>query len=78
MKTMTCRQLGGACDQAFRAGTFEKMAEMSQQHGAKMLQQGDPAHLEAMDAMKGRMEDPDAMQAWFEGKRKEFEALPLD
>ena len=28
MKTMTCKQLGGACDQEFTAKTFEEIAEM--------------------------------------------------
>jgi len=29
MKSMTCNQLGGACDKEFHAVTFEEMAEMS-------------------------------------------------
>ncbi len=29
MKTMTCRQLGGACDKKFHAETFDEMAELS-------------------------------------------------
>ncbi len=29
MKTMTCKQLGGACDKEFQANTFEEMAELS-------------------------------------------------
>lgn len=33
MKTMTCKQLGGACDKEFHAQTFEEMAELSKQHG---------------------------------------------
>ena len=48
MKTMTCRQLGGACDMEFHAETFEEMAELSRQHGMEMYKKGDPAHLEAM------------------------------
>ena len=41
MKTMTCKQLGGACDQEFQAETFEEMAALSQQHGKEMFQQQD-------------------------------------
>ncbi len=41
-----------------------------------MFQQGDKAHLEAMNKMKGLMQSPDAMNKWMEDKRKEFEALP--
>ncbi|MCB0395070.1 MAG: DUF1059 domain-containing protein [Flavobacteriales bacterium] len=75
MKTMTCKQLGGACDQEFHANTFEEMAELSKQHGREMFQKGDTAHLKAMDEMQELMQNPKAMQEWFENKRKEFEAL---
>ena len=52
MKTMTCRQLGGACDLAFRADSFEELAALSQNHGKEMFQKGDEAHLQAMAEMK--------------------------
>ena len=76
MKTMTCKQLGGACDKEFQANSFEEMAELSKKHGLEMFQKGDKAHLEAMNEMKELMKTPDAMKTWFETKRKEFEALP--
>jgi preprotein translocase subunit SecA len=76
MKTMTCRQLGGACDLEFHAASFDEMAELSKQHGMEMLQKGDQAHLKAMEDMRSHMSDPGAMQRWFDGKRAEFEALP--
>ena len=76
MKTMTCKQLGGACDMEFRANTFEEIAEMSKKHGTEMFQKKDPAHMKAMEEMRDLMKSPAAMQEWFEGKRKEFEQLP--
>ena len=76
MKMMTCRQLGGACDVEFVADSFEAMAEQSKQHGMEMFKAGDQAHLAAMAEMRALMADPDAMQNWFDGKRREFEALP--
>ena len=76
MKTMTCNQLGGACDMAFTAATFEEIAEMSKKHGIAMFQKQDTAHLQAMEKMKGLMQDPNAMHQWFENKRKEFDSLP--
>ena len=76
MKTMTCNQLGGACEQEFHANSFEEMAELSKQHGMEMFQKGDAAHLKAMNKMKAMMQSPNAMNEWFENKRKEFEALP--
>lgn len=76
MKTMTCKQLGGACDMVFRANTFEEMAELSKQHGMEMHQKQDEAHLEAMRKMQELMTRPEDMNDWLESKRKEFEALP--
>lgn len=76
MKTMTCKQLGGACDQQFRANTFEEIAVMSKNHGMEMMQKMDQDHLRAMGEMRALMQTPDAMNNWFEAKRKEFEALP--
>ena len=76
MKAMTCNQLGGTCELVFQADTFDGMAEQSRAHAMEMMQQQDAAHLSAMDKMRTLMEDPVAMQAWFEGKRAEFEALP--
>ena len=76
MKKMTCRQLGGACNVEFIASTFQEIAEQSKKHGMEMFQQGDAAHLEAMNKMKDLMNDPNALNAWLEDKRKEFESLP--
>lgn len=76
MKTMTCKQLGGACDKEFRANTFEEMAELSKKHGMKMFKKGDQAHIDAMSDMQHLMKYPDRMQAWMLQKRKEFEQLP--
>ena len=76
MKTMTCKQLGGACDLEFHADTFEEMAELSKAHGTEMFEKKDPAHLKAMEEMQALMSEPAKMQAWFAGKQKEFEALP--
>lgn len=76
MKTMTCKQLGGACNQEFRAETFEEMAELSKKHGMEMFQKGDKDHLEAMNKMQGLMQNPEKMQTWFNEKRKEFTSLP--
>lgn len=78
MKTMKCSELGGACNKEFHANTFEEIAEMSKQHGVEMFQKKDEAHLKAMNEMQTLMQDPKAMETWFENKRKEFESLPED
>ena len=76
MKTMTCRQLGGACDQEFHANTFEEMAEQSKRHAMEMINKGDETHITAMKNMQEMMKSPDAMKHWMEVKRKEFNLLP--
>jgi hypothetical protein len=76
MKTMTCKQLGGACDQAFHANTFEEMSELSKRHGMAMYQAQDVAHLDAMEDMRKLMNTPEEMKIWFESKRQEFDSLP--
>ena len=78
MKTMSCKQLGGACDKEFTANSFDKIAEMSKQHGMEMLQHSEAAHIEAMNKMKALMSEPEKMQQWFENKRQEFESLAED
>lgn len=78
MKTMNCKQLGGACEKVFHANTFEEMAELSKQHGMDMFKQQDSAHLAAMQEMQELMKNPEDIKNWFESKRKEFEALPED
>jgi len=78
MKTMMCKQLGGACDLEFHAETFEEMAEQSKNHGMEMFQKKDEAHMKAMQEMMELMKDPDKMQEWMEGKKAEFEALAED
>jgi len=78
MKTMTCNQLGGACDKAFTAANWEEMVELSKQHGMEMMQAQDPDHLAVMAKMGELMLDPTKMQEWFEARKAEFEALPED
>lgn len=78
MKTMTCNQLGGACNDAFQGNSFEELGELSRSHAMKMFQQGDEEHIKAAEGMKELMQDPDAMKAWFDSKRKEFDELPED
>lgn len=78
MKTMNCKQLGGACDKEFHANSFAEIAEMSKQHGMEMFQKKDENHLKAMNDMQVLMQKPEAMKDWFENKKKEFEALSED
>lgn len=78
MKTMTCKQMGGACDETFSAETFEEMANLSKAHGMEMFQKQDAAHLAIMGEMKTLMQKPGAMEEYMANKRREFDAAPED
>lgn len=78
MKTMTCKQLGGACEKKFSADSFDEIAKLSQEHGMEMYQKQDTEHLKAMGEMSELMKKPEALKVWFETKRKEFNVLPND
>lgn len=75
MKTMTCKQLGGACELEFTANTFEEIAAMSKQHGMEMFEAGDQSHLNAMTAMRELMHEEGAMEKWMNEKRDLFDSL---
>jgi predicted small metal-binding protein len=76
MKTMTCKQLGGACAQTFSANSFDEIAMMVSKHAREMVQQGDSAHIEAMNDMRSRMTSQEATNAWMDEKRQAFNSLP--
>ena len=78
MKTMTCKQLSGACDKKFHAKTFEEMSELSKKHGMEMYQQGDIKHIKVMKEMMELMKDPKSMKKCMDKMRKEFDKLPKD
>ena len=78
MKTMTCKQLGGACDQTFTANSFDEIAMMVSKHAREKVQQGDAAHIEAMNEMRKAMTSSEAADAWMNEKRQAFNALPED
>ena len=72
MKTMTCKELGGACDLAFHANTFDEIAQMGQKHGKEMFQRGDKEHLEAMNRMRDLMQSQDGVAKWMAGSPTGF------
>jgi hypothetical protein len=74
MKTMSCNQLGGACEQVFEGETFEDLAAQSQQHGKEMFIANDAAHVEAMEKMMEIMKSGGS-DTWMDERRAEFDAL---
>jgi shikimate kinase len=78
MKSMTCKELGGACDLVFQAETFEEIAELSKKHGTEMFHKKDKDHLQAMSKMQELMQSAGGMQQWFQERKNAFALLPSD
>jgi hypothetical protein len=74
MKSMTCNQLGGACEQIFSGETFDDLAAQSQQHGKEMYGANDAPHMAAMGMMMELMKSGQ-MDSWMAARKAEFEAL---
>ncbi len=78
MKTMTCKQLGGACDLAHRAETADEIIHAQDKHLKEAVAGGDTSHQEARDAMKGRWKNPIKGLGWYKATKREFAELPED
>ncbi len=78
MKTMTCQQLGGPCDLAHRGDTADDIIVEHDAHLKAAEKDGDAAHQEARNAMKGRWLRPKKSLDWYFGIKKTFADLPND
>ena len=78
MKTMTCRQLGGACDLDLRGETADEIIKLQDKHLREVVAGGDTAHEEALNAMKGRWKHPIKGMGWYKDTKREFAELPED
>lgn len=78
MKTMTCRQMGGPCDQAFRGEKADDVINQQDQHLKEMVAAGDQDHVPANDDMRGRWKHPIKGMGWYKDTKKAFAALPED
>ena len=78
MKTMTCRQLGGPCDSAFRGNKADEVIKAQDSHLKELLASGDAAHESAAKSMQDRWKHPIAGMGWYRDAKKTFAALPED
>jgi len=78
MKTMSCRQLGGACDLALRGETADEVIKLQDKHLREAVAQGDTTHEPALKDMKGRWKHPLKGMGWYKDTKKAYAALPED
>ncbi len=78
MKTMTCQQLGGACDLALRGETADEVIKAQDKHLREAVAAGDTTHEGALNDMKGRWKHPVKGMGWYKSTKREFADLPED
>jgi len=76
MKTMTCRQLGGACDLAHEGEDANEIIHAQDAHLRAAVAAGSTDHQPALDAMKGRWKRPVSGLKWYRQVQRDFDALP--
>lgn len=78
MKTMTCRQLGGPCDDEHRGETADEVIKAQDRHLEQAAAEGDSAHESARADMKGRWKHPKKSMDWYRVTKRAFADLPDD
>ncbi|WP_375486101.1 hypothetical protein [uncultured Jatrophihabitans sp.] len=78
MKTMTCRQLGGPCDELHRGESANDVIKAQDRHLRDRVRDGDDVHRPAHEDMKSRWRNPVGGMRWYRTAKKDFAALPED
>jgi predicted small metal-binding protein len=78
MKTMTCRQLGGACDLDHHGDSADEVIKAQDRHLREVAAGGDTAHEEAFAAMKARWRRPISGMGWYRDVKRRFAELDED
>ena len=75
MKTMTCRQLGGACDRELTGASADDVIKAQDAHLKEAVAGGDATHESALASMRGRWKHPIAGMGWYKQVKRDFAAL---
>lgn len=78
MKTMTCRQLGGACDLALSGEDHNEIIHAQDRHLRDAVAAGNVDHEPALRDMKARWRRPVSGMKWYRQVQRDFDALPSD
>lgn len=76
MKSMTCRQLGGACDLQHHGNDANEIIHAQDQHLKESVAAGSGDHEQALKEMKGRWKRPVSGLKWYRQVQRDFAALP--
>ena len=75
MATMTCRQLGGACDLVHEGDDANEVIKAQDQHLKDAVAAGSTDHEPALKDMKGRWKRPVSGLKWYRQVQRDFAAL---
>ncbi|WP_309616456.1 hypothetical protein [Salinibacterium sp.] len=75
MKTMTCSQLGGPCEEPVRGDTADDVIKAQDRHLKDAVKTGDTTHEQAHQEMKGRWKHPRRSMEWYSSTKKAFAAI---
>jgi len=75
MKTMTCKQLGGACDLPLSGETADEVIHAQDSHLKEVVAAGGTDHERALQDMKGRWKRPIAGMGWYRQVKRDFAAI---
>ena len=78
MSSMTCRQLGGACDLAHEGDDANEIIKAQDRHLKDAVAAGSTDHEAALQAMKGRWRRPVSGLKWYRQVQRDFAALSGD
>ena len=75
MATMTCRQMGGACDLAHEGADANEVIKAQDQHLKDAVAAGSTDHEPALKDMKARWRRPVSGMKWYRQVQRDFAAL---
>jgi hypothetical protein len=75
-KSMTCSQLGGACDLAHTGDDANEIIKAQDRHLREAVAAGSTDHEPALKDMKGRWKRPISGMKWYRQVQRDFADLP--
>jgi hypothetical protein len=74
MKSMTCRQLGGPCEEVHQGDDANDIIKAQDQHLRSSVEAGHADHQPALRDMKGRWRRPVSGLKWYRQVQRDFAA----
>ena len=74
MKKLTCRDLGGPCDQEITGNSFGEVGKKCHDHVVEQINNGDGAHKAAADKM--RVASPEEQKSMMAEYEKRYHETP--